>query len=154
MKKYAILPVGVTLVSLVLLAATGNFAPTHVTAVSISPLALAAGTVLIVYDFRTLFLNSERSSRNDNIPELTDEEFRAHHKLFGSVFIWWAVPHIVPALWFGTAGKIIFSFACFFLSYIGTGIYAKLKFRDTIQTRRRTQQKELELQIKRESGWT
>jgi len=153
MSKYAVLPVSITVLSLVLLAVTGTISDLHINAAGISPLACAAGTVLIAWDMMTLFLNSERSSRNDDIPELTDEEFLAHHKLFGSTLLWWAIPQIVPALYFGTAGKILFSLACFFLALILTGIYTKYQFRETINNRRELQKQELSLQLKRESGW-
>lgn len=153
MKKYAILPVSVTLVSLILLAAAGQFFAFRITAVSIAPLFCTAGIVLIAWDMKTLFLNSERSSRNDDIPELTDEEFRAHHELFGNVLLWWAVPQILPLLWFGTVGKTIVSLTLFFAALIGTGIFCKQKFRPIIETRRTAEQHELDLQRKRESGW-
>lgn len=153
MRKYAVLPVCITIFSFVILAVTGNVTNLRISAVSIAPLFCAAGIVLIAWDMKTLFLNAERSSRNDDIPELTDEEFRAHHKLFGSNLLWWAIPQIVPALYFGTAGKILFSLACFFLALIVTGSCTKYQFRETITNRRRLRKQELALQLKRESGW-
>ena len=153
MRKYAVLPVSITVLSFVLLTVTGTISDLHINTSSISPLACAAGTVLIAWDMMTLFLNSERSSRNDDIPELTDEEFLAHHKLFGSTLLWWAIPQIVPALYFGTAGKILFSLACFFLALIVTGSCTKYQFREIINNRRRLRKQELALQLKRESGW-
>ena len=153
MRKYAVLPVSITVLAFVLLTVTGTISDLHINTASISPLACAAGTVLIAWDMMTLFLNSERSSRNDDIPELTDEEFFAHHKLFGSTLLWWAIPQIVPALYFGTAGKILFSLACFFLALIVTGSCTTYQFRETINNRRRLRKQELALQLKRESGW-
>ncbi len=153
MKKYAILPVCITIFSFVILAVTGNVTNLRISAVSIAPLFCAAGIVLIAWDMKTLFLNTERSSRNDDIPELTDEEFRAHHELFGNVLLWWAIPQILPLFWFGTAGKIAFSLTGFFLSLIGTGLYTKYRFRPIIKNRRSAEQRELDLQRKRESGW-
>ncbi len=153
MKKYAILPSCLTLISLFLLAVAGQLFTFRITAVSIAPLFCAAGTILIAWDMKTLFLNSERSSRNDDIPELTDEDFRAHHELFGNILLWWAIPQILPLFWFGSAGKILFSLACFFLAIIGTGIFCKHKFRPVIEKQRAAEQHELDLQLKRESGW-
>lgn len=153
MRKYAVLPVSITVLSFVLLAVTGTISDLHINAAGISPLACAAGTVLIAWDMMTLFLNSERSSRNDDIPELTDDEFLAHHKLFGNVLLWWAVPQILPLFWFGTVEKTIVSLTLFFAALIGTGIFCKQRFRPIIQNRRAAEQHELDLQRKRESGW-
>ena len=153
MRKYAVLPVSITIFSFVILAVTGNVTNLRISAVSIAPLFCAAGIVLIAWDMKTLFLNAERSSRNDDIPELTDEEFRAHHKLFGNVLLWWAVPQILPLFWFGTVEKTIVSLTLFFAALIGTGIFCKQRFRPIIQNRRAAEQHELDLQRKRESGW-
>ena len=107
MKKYALLPASITVLSFVILAIAGT--GLRICLGSIAPLFCAAGTFLIAWDMKTLFLNSERSSRNDDIPELTDEEFRAHHELFGNVLLWWAIPQILPLFWFGTVEKTIVS---------------------------------------------
>ena len=71
MKKYALLPASITVLSFVILAIAGT--GLRICLGSIAPLFCAAGTFLIAWDMKTLFLNSERSSRNDDIPELTDE---------------------------------------------------------------------------------
>ena len=151
MKKYALLPASITVLSFVILAIAGT--GLRICLGSIAPLFCAAGTFLIAWDMKTLFLNSERSSRNDDIPELTDEEFCAHHKLFGNVLIWWTFPQIVPLLWFGTTVKTVVSLALFFAALIGTGIFCKQRFRPVIGNRRAAEQRELDLQRKRESGW-
>ena len=152
--KIAFLPPScVTAVLLIVLALTGEIGDIRINAGSIAPLFCAGAFLMIAWDMRTLGLNSERSSRNDDIPELTDEEFRAHHALYGSILPWWAIPQMIPVFWFGAAGKTAVSLILFFASLIGTGIFCKQKFRPILEQRRAGERRELELQRKRESGW-
>ena len=152
--KIAFLPPScVTAAMLTMLALNGELGVLQIHAGSIAPLFCAGALLMIAWDMRTLGLNSERSSRNDDIPELTDEEFRAHHALYGRILPWWAIPQGIPVFWFGTAGKTAVSLILFFASLIGTGIFCKRKFRPVLEQHRADERRELEIQRKRESGW-
>ncbi|MGN1346797.1 MAG: hypothetical protein ACI4V1_08420 [Eubacteriales bacterium] len=156
MNKKAWIPLTATVASFVALALTGNLGNLRLSAASISPLALAAGILAIAWDFCNADKDStpSRAVRNDDIPDLADEEFFAHHKLFGTIFAWYAIPLLVPTLYFSDAGKLLLSLGWFLAAYIGVGFYTKYKFRTVVDARRRQEQRELENQIKRESGWS
>lgn len=153
MKRPPVLPVTLTVLFFLLLAVTGNLRNIHINAASIGPLFCMGGLLLLAYDFKSLLLMPERANRNDDLPELTDEEFREHHRLCGELLEWYALPQVLPFLYFGEGWTIVLSLVLFFLPFFGVYFYVNHKYRPIVEERRNLWKKERELQEKRESGW-
>ncbi len=153
MKKHAVLPVALTALSFLLLAVTGNLRNIHVNAASIAPLFCMGGLLFLAYDYKILAVMSDRASRNDNIPDLTDEEFREHHRLCGELLEWYAVPQILPFFYFGEGWTTVLSLLLFFLPFFGVMFYVNHKYRPIVKERRKRWKNEREQQEKLEYGW-
>ncbi len=153
MKKHTVLLLALTVLFFLLLAVTGNLGNIDVNAASIAPLFCMGGLLFLAYDYKTLAVMPDRVNRNDNIPDLTDEEFREHHRLCGELLEWYAVPQIIPFLYFGEGWTTVLSLVLFFLPFFAVQVYVKHRYTPLIRERRSTWKQEREHQEKLESGW-